>query len=300
MENCLVTKFKGVSDNNNLDIFGKVVVFIPYSENPEQAYTRQIIVTPKQGKTLHIVSNSPVSEGTHEGQTDFTVSTVGPSYLIFTNRVGGMTITIDSVYNIKTLVCATGWIVKGFNYLIGYTNWIDFNFQPTGNNFNNLSKNNALVSLYLGTNYRFVDDIMENIEDKTHLKNIGPSAGKLGNKVAEFIKLQKIQMAVDINYLPSTIREVTQPVNTSGSLETFVNNMRNAGRTTGVIKFSNIGDSRNKVTYDGGLMYQKFNEAGKTISSNNFVKWTANNIELLDATPSDFVAAENFVNYTIE
>ena len=303
MGNCLITKLKGSVSNENLDELGKVTIFLQYHSDNDRE--KDIIrFRKKQGTSIHFVSDSPTYDGYVIGVSEGTISDDGLVYfeLLFTTKEGGVHVTFDSVYDFTAVQSSYGTISKGKNSLLGFANWIDFGADNT-KDISAIKNNPAIVGVCFSRNNSGAVDAILGLSDKTHLKVTGftETTNALGVEMLAFTRLQQTNFSFQsLEYVPTSIREFGANKVKGGSLEDFVQRLRNAGRTSGAIKMSYMCDNKCGITYDGDFLFRKFNASGMTCGINNFVTWTEDSISITDQVPANYVAPETLNTFIVE
>lgn len=313
MKDCSFEKIPCVINNDNLDVFNQITVFLPYHTDASDSKDR-IYLRLYPGETIHVKADSTVRGGTYpalvgESEFDLTGSqSSGVINILFNTKVSGVTVTIDNPYAIRAFSSGFDIVVtKGLNSLLYKMQYFDVIGQQMI--FDNLGADADVVGFV--NNHTTYKEFMDALSDKSHLKvlKLESADGRFDASLLDCVRLQEIYGFVgDLSSLPTSIRNFvcthSSGIGMTGSLEDFVGRLRAAGRTTGAIKAAYMGSASDKITYDGGNLKDKFTALGLTNKSDNFFVWTADSITLTDntstATAAGYTAPEGLANYTVE
>lgn len=259
MENCLVTKLKGTVENSDLIHFGGFRVVVNNENYPNKDYYRNAMSIPSDAKVYLISGNVDAivnSDNTHIPITAEGTLLNSSGYPYAFHLFGTGEVEVTSKYNmdvleIGTLISTKTNIFKEIKYMKplngvrvrGYDkNWsiddIDIVCSDAGSleiEYSNISGDVAqIVSKFPNTN-------------KVTLFN---------SKVTGDFKL----LGRNINLIEFSI-----PVSMTGTIEEFVAEARNAGRTEATNV--SLGNVSNNITFEGN-----------SLSGNYHISWTSDTI----------------------
>lgn len=256
--NCLVTKLKGVVNNDNLDLFGYMGI---------KTSTGNIMFELSDAGTVKIL------HGTVGGNTEIPIVAGQYKYLV---QYG--TIAVDSGYD-EMIVYIPKYTIKRL-----YTNASPINLED-------LQYSSPLVELKLGAcnplkySEAAFNGILENLDilyitNTSTVVNNGPiDVTEIGaNGIMTKLSFSGIATGLTgslnkAGMSPLTELNVPNTKEVSLSIETFVANNRAAGRTTGSLS----------LPYLGGCNCT-FNGESVAIQASNSLSWTATTITLNGVT----------------
>ena len=253
MENCLVTKLKGVVDNDNLPIYGKAVIVIGTSD-PSFRFNKnttvkvlggtvdgQTEISVNAGHALLILSSTIVSDGTYgEGKVGLLIDKYALTHMERIQKFDLEDILYSPFVFLQVIPSTIVENVEKFPVLCKKQEF-------TGINTN--SSNIALDVTELGSN-----GVMTDI--------------RLISNNAAYGSLNKAGMS------PLTSNfNVPNTKNVSLNIETFVGYQRAAGRTTGSFSIQYLGACN--CTFNGETVSNR---------ADNSLSWTATTITLNGVT----------------
>lgn len=272
--NCLVTKLKGVVDNNNLPKYGELlwrissddVITIEFPiyiwKNCNVEVTGDLSIwdfkeTTNYGQTYHYENSTPTHNLSikikgSSGDISFT-----DKYSMFDNPTNTVTV-YDTVYDND---------IKSLKYWLKSTKLFLSVFGGKSASQNRYVKRTGTLNdiVEIGVPFTSLDigyskNISGNIATIAALKNTLTKFSAYGTPLSGSIEdLGECTLLVTLNF--------NNDINIGGTVEGFVARQRAAGRTTA--EFTQFDMSYSKVTFNGHTL---------TGSTNNTLLWTANTI----------------------
>lgn len=253
MENCLVTKLKGVVDNDNLPIYGKAVIVVGTGD-PSLLFNKNTVVkvlggtvngqteiSVNAGSPLLITSSTIVSDGTYgEGQVGLQIDKYSLTGIERPISFDAEDIVYSPLSSIQTISSTS---VRNAESLTAHFT------EQTFTQFNIQSNNIAINLTELGSNGTMV------VVRTLGCSNVYGSLDKAGMSPL------------------STQFSTPNTKNVSLNIETFVGYHRAAGRTTGSFSLPYLGACN--CTFNG--------ESVANLASNS-LSWTATTITLNGVT----------------
>ncbi len=292
---CLVTKLKGVVNDDSLNQLGVLHLFQPY--NPSANNTSTFLRIIAGNNNITIKTDGKITEG---GSNSIIAYANTERAIHIENKVGGTNIWIDSVYDIKYLQTSEQFFFskREFDSLCSNKNLRGFmtysaipeqyQFTADGSSFKNMQFI-ALPKEIIISNERKI------IENKSIISfyHIGTTL-----KIEDFQNIDTVQsldyIGGDFSKLPKNIRQFTQTsaATYTGTVEDFVQNMRTSDRTTGAIKFVWI-KTANGITFENKQLNTYWSEKGYT-ENDGFISWDSSSITITNTQPESYVAPEDY------
>lgn len=314
MEKCLVTKLKGVVENDSLKKLGQAIVKFRYTKNSTTYYNSIKATSPTvfhySGSDIHKTNTQEVVDRRIEfGDT---VSNVAFNATV--ENLSDVTVYFDNCYYINS-VYFHGLSKESDLSSLDFVQDIKDNFvfydcdiEIIKNLYNIYDVANNLTRFDLISSSKITEDVLTDEQKEKIYALITRNAGSLSSVQVDI-------MFLDISRLPAlnavtvfrveTLRgniedlivpKVTELTYTtssyiSGTLEKFVENIRNAGRTSGSIKcpycIGNDRNIRNNVTLEGKKLNVYGQEKGLINGSDLYINWTPSSINISNTKEHD-------------
>ncbi len=297
--NCLVTKLKGIV-NTELPSLNVLKFHLP-DDAPNGTYFCNLLNT--------VVCHIEASGGFTDGTTSYDMPANYQPNLFFNKVDGGENvITFNNIYTIKDIELREAFCIgmrkdSNFDSIIMYGNLRGIHWSCADTNEKsakpNFYKSHNIVALdYDGPYYDIHED--ELIKNNPNLKYIRVSA-KFTNKLMLVPECRNLTLTSDwrfwngnIEYFPVSITQ-TQ-INTEnmwGSLDSLVERIR-VTRPSGSIfmRWLNVSPS---ITI-GGVSAANYCAAKGGLSTNTYLVWDTNSIDIVDVKPDGY---DNQKTYTI-
>ena len=288
---CLVTKLKGVVNDDSLNKLGVLHLFQPYYEEANVDTMYMKIIT----------GNSPVTvtvDGTiNSTQSSITIPALSSSGFTVNNKKGGTNIWVENIYDVKLLQLGRQYFYsqRELDALFYSKNCkgISFNVTiPEAPDYT-VDVKNMMNLLYFVPRNISITNIREILKNKA-LVYVEYSSGLKIEDFQNFENIQHLgQMGGDFSKLPKSIREYNQSNASvySGSIEELVANQRTAGRTTGAIKVIWL-KTLQQVTFEGKVMANWWSDKGYS-KNDGFISWDDSTITVGEEQPASYVAIDS-------
>lgn len=292
---CLVTKLKGVVNDDTLNQLGVLHIFQPYKEDAD-----------KNSKFLQIITGTnPVTLssdfGFDEGEKTYTVAANSVRGLHVSNNAKGNNVWIQNVYDIKGIQMSyqNFYTQRELDALIHsktlkklYVGSMQENMSVDANDLLGLT-----FIMFTGNTVK-ITNVRKILQNKNLIYvNLGVQNTK-GLSIEDFQdyeNLQKLSYAGgDFTKLPKSIRDYDYSVTYehTGTVEDLVANQRLLGRTTGAIKITWI-KSMVGVTFESTELKTWWGNKGYT-KNDGFISWDSSTITVGETQPESYVSTEAF------
>ena len=292
---CLVTKLKGVVNDDSLNQLGILHLFQPYNEDANDNTKYMWINT----------GNNPVTIksdiGCDDGSRNFTINANNARGFHISNNEKGNNVWIQNIYDIKGIRISSQkfFTQRELDALVHsktlkkiYVNSMQENMSVDANDL-------------LGLTYIMFQDSsvkITNVRKILQNKNlISVSLGVQNTKdlsiddFQDYENLQRLSFAGgDFTKLPKSIREYNYSITYehTGTVEGFVTNQRLLGRTTGAIKITWI-KTMVGVTFESTELKTWWENKGYT-KNDGFISWDSSTITVEETQPESYVDPESF------
>lgn len=291
---CLVTKLKGVVNDDSLNQLGVLHLFQPYNEDANDNTKYMFIITGDNPVTL----NSDFGFDEIEEKT-FTVEANSARGFHVSNNVKGNNVWLQNVYDIKAIQISDQkfYTQRELDALIHsktlkklYVNSMQENMSVDANDLL------GLTYIILQNNSVKITNIRRILQNK-NLINV--SLGVQNTKdlsiddFQDYENLQRLSFAGgDFTKLPKSIREYNYSITYehTGTVEDFVANQRLLGRATGAVKITWI-KSMVGVTFESTELKTWWENKGY-IKNDGFISWDSSTITVGETQPESYVAPE--------
>ena len=291
--NCLVTKLKGVVQNDNLPILGKVVINLQKVADATAAQQWLLVRTGPQGGTPVKLVNTELDS--HPGMTELTLSANGLYSGHLDLSRDNAQLVLGNVYNIQEVIIGyppkstLGGESFGYGSLIFY----QVGSSPAPNDHKEILKNckNLIGYSASWTNTLSADELYALIDNNPNLKVLqGLSAPEFRLPYNTDRVLKDVTpMLGNLADAPTTLCRLycENYGGLTGSVTDFVNKMRAAGRTSGKIiiswpasQYITLNDNGEEIT---GSVYCTRHSLANTEQGNALV-WDASTYYLTSDT----------------
>lgn len=246
---CLVTKLKGIVNDDSLYGLGEIRISKSYADEFTQIGQSFRIAFIKDA-TIRIIGDGYFTDSTGSSNNGKTIECTANTAVNFYVSNGNFEIALSDKYSIVYLGLSKADEATG-----------SYNYNKTKNIVGNLD------ALKYCTNMKtFVAGIISNIQGDLKILGYLPSLRTLD------ISQTKISGNISVLKCPLESLNIDRCANIIGSVESFVAAQRGAGRTTGSCKL-NVG-SDSPITFDGS----------KLDNSNNSLSWTSSQITIGEKT----------------
>jgi hypothetical protein len=294
--NCLVTKLKGSVQNDNLPILGKIIIEIPQMEQTSNNSYMVVASAPNASVNMELV-NSTVIDGFPAGADTFTISpnVIISGHITVTNS--GQRVILDA-YNVRTIQQALATNIIGLESLnYGVPKRVHFENALDAVNMLKLKNIECLFSTVPSVSNEAIQTFVDN-----NRETLVYTEFRLTSAVINTLpKLSGTAISnTNIEDLPSRLNFLYFGANCTGSVNTLIDNWRNAGRTSGKIQTPWLSNSVD-TTIDTGSgsvsTTQWCIDHNITAGRSVYLSWDANSLTITnDATgAAEYPKINNFV-----
>ena len=290
---CLVTKLKGVVNDDSLNQLGVLHIFQPYKEDADANSKYLQIITGDNPVTLRS------DFGFDEGENSYTVAANSVREFHVSNNAKGNNVWIQNVYDIKGIQMSDQkfYTQRELDALIHsktlkkiYVNSMQENMSVDANDLlgltyivfpNNSVKITNVRKILQNKNLIFVSLGVQNSKDLSI------------DDFQDYENLQLLSFAGgDFTKLPKSIRDYNYSATYehTGTVEDLVANQRLLGRTTGAIKITWI-KSMVGVTFESTELKTWWKNKGYT-KNDGFISWDSSTITVGETQPESYIAPE--------
>ena len=290
MNECLVTKLKSSVNDESLPLFNKMRIFYEYQQEPT-ANTEFIRLTTGENP-VKLISTSPFKDSIYAGKYEVVVPAKTKWENHVTNKVGGATVTLESVYDVLYTSLSLGRTTNkvDFNSFLVNCKCIEINLEQSADFTIDFAKCKNTLKGISAYNCKF-----ENVEylSKHDIRRIYTSRANI-EKLIPYLDLSKLEEAaflpLDLSDFPVSLRrcDFSDSIG-SGSVESYVEKLRASGRTSGSIYTPWITSNYN-ITFNNMPIKQWASQNGVISSQNTYLVWTSNSITIQKEKPADYVA----------
>lgn len=292
---CLITKLKGVVNDDSLNQLGVLHIFQPYKEDADINSKYLLIITGANPVTLSS------DFGFDEGEKTYTVGANSVRGFHVSNNAKGNNVWIQNVYDIKgiQMLYQNFYTQRELDALIHsktlkklYVSSMQENMSVDANDLLGLT-----YIIFLGNSVK-ITNVRRILQNKNL---IYVSLGIQNTKdlsiddFQDYENLQHLSYAGgDFTKLPKSIRDYdyTTTYELTGTIEDLVANQRLLGRTTGAIHISWIS-SIVGVTFEKIELKEWWQSKGYTENS-GFISWDNSTITVGETQPASYVSTEAF------
>ena len=292
---CLVTKLKGVVNDDSLNQLGVLHIFQPYKENANNNSKFLQIITGTNPVTLSS------DFGFDEGEKTYTVRANSVREFHVSNNAKGNNVWIQNVYDIKGIQMSDQnfYTQRELDALIHSKTLKKLYINSTQENMS-VDANDLLGLTYI----IFQSNSVKITNVRKILQNKNLISASLGvqntkdlsiNDFQDYENLQRLSFAGgDFTKLPKSIREYNYSITYehTGTVEGFVTNQRLLGRTTGAIKITWI-KTMVGVTFESTELKTWWENKGYT-KNDGFISWDSSTITVEETQPESYVDPESF------
>ena len=281
--NCLVTKLKGSVQNDNLPILGKIIIEIPQMEQtPINGY---MIVASAPDASVNVkLVNSTFIDGFATGGDIVTI----PSNILKTGHItvtnSGQRVILDA-YNMRTIQYTHSTKIIGIESLnYGAPKRINFGEHFDYTDILKLKNIECLFSTVPSVSNEAIQTFVDN-----NRETLVYTVFRLTSAVINTLpKLSGVVISnTNIEDLPSRLNYLYVATNCTGSVNTLIDNWRNAGRTSGKINTPWLSNSNTTIDTGSGSVSTKqwCIDHNITAGIDVYLSWDANSLTITnDAT----------------
>ena len=292
---CLVTKLKGVVNDDSLNQLGVLHIFQPYKEDEDANSKYLQIITGTNPVTLSS------DFGFDEGENPCTIAANSVRGFHVSNNVKGNNVWIQNVYDIKGIQMGDQnfYTQRELDALIHSKTLKKLYVRSMQENMS-VDANDLLGLTYIvfSNNSVKVTNVRRILQNKNLIYvslGVQNTKGLSIDDFQDYENLQQLSYAGgDFTKLPKSIRNYDYSVTYehTGTVENLVANQRLLGRTTGAIKISWI-KSMVGVTFESTELKTWWENKGYT-KNDGFISWDSSTITVGETQPESYVSPEKF------
>lgn len=292
---CLITKLKGVVNDDSLNQLGVLHIFQPYKEDADTNSKYLQIITGTNPVTLSS------DFGFDEGENPYIVAANSVRGFNVSNNAKGNNVWIQNVYDIKGIQMSgqNFYTQRELDALIHSKTLKKLYVKSMQENMS-VDANDLLGLTYIifSGNSLKITNVRRILQNKNLIivsLGIQNSKDLSIDDFQDYENLQRLSyVGGDFTKLPKSIRDYDYSVTYehTGTIEDLVANQRLLGRTTGAIKISWI-KSMVGVTFESTELKTWWENKGYT-KNDGFISWDSSTITVGETQPESYVSPEKF------